>query len=294
MRCLARLLVVILREVPRRQRKGAWPCRRRPGLTTRETAPMIGTEPLPNATILPNPVFRKGLRYVIPPDTVPKASGLSQDQRVRRGSSQSARGGDDALLARAIAQSDTSALEFLISRYWIALTSYASRMLDDMELAEDVVQRVFVSIWRERTGWSPRSVRAYLYQCTRNLALDEIRSREARRERERESGGSLIGQPPTPETAMERTAIENAVDTAIQGLSDRRREAFVLAYLKNLSYQEIATVMGISTKTVSHHVSGALADLRERLGGVMAERPPSGPSLRPLPIELPDSSQPSA
>ena len=181
-------------------------------------------------------------------------------------------GAEDSFLALAISRGEAAALEQLIGRYWEPLTSYASRVVGDMATAEDVVQKMFVALWSGRRDWSPRSVRAYLFRCTRNLALDERRSALARRRREERSWpATRPPTSPTPDALLDETTLVEAVDRAIDLLPDRRREAFVLAYLKGLSYREVAAVMGVSTKTVGHHVSAALAELRLTLGSLAEE-----------------------
>lgn len=179
---------------------------------------------------------------------------------------------DEPALVRALAAGEAGALETLISHYWGSLTSYAARIVDDAELAEDVVQRMFVALWTGRRTWSPRSVAAYLFRCTRNLALDELRSRDSRHERERGSSRADTRHPSLPDAVLAESRLAEIVDSAIQELPERRREAFVLAYLKQLTYAEVAEVMGVSTKTVGHHVSAALAELRKSLGPVVTDR----------------------
>lgn len=187
-------------------------------------------------------------------------------------------GPEDEFLARGLAVGDTEALERLITRYWEPLTFYAFRMLGDMALAEDVVQEVFIRIWAGRVTWRPRSVRAYLLYTTRTNALEQLRSRHARRQREQIRSGEPQGSPPTPAEVFEASEVRSEVDAAIQAFPERRREAFTLAYLKRLSYAETAEVMGISAKTVGHHVSAALVQLRERLRLVLVDHFPRASS----------------
>lgn len=175
---------------------------------------------------------------------------------------------DDDLACR-VAQGDPSALEDLVERYWTSLAAYAGRMLDDQPLGEDIVQRLFATIWKNRREWSPESVKAYLFQSTRNLAIDEIRRREARQRREADSRVPDRSPVRNPHAVMTSRSRRAAIDAAIQALPSRRREAFVLAYLRQLSYREVAEVMGVSTKTVGHHVSAALAELRQALDWMM-------------------------
>lgn len=183
-------------------------------------------------------------------------------------------GFDDHALAQRIATGDTNALDHLISQYWEPLTSYASRVLDDMDLAQDVVQDVFVRVWERRIGWHPHSVRAYLFRATRNLALDEMRSRNALHEREQKRGREESRRPRTPLDIYEDSQLSSVVDAALQALPVRRREAFTLVYLKKLTYAEAAEVMGVSPKTVGHHISAALVKLREKLRPLLAEHFP--------------------
>lgn len=171
----------------------------------------------------------------------------------------------DAELAQRIRDGDTEALDALMERYWVALTTYADRLLDDLPLAEDVVQDTLVRLWEGRARLKPRALRSYLFRCTRNRALDARRHLVALRRREGRAH-ALPHDPPTPDDVMRENALAAVVDGAIQALSERRREAFTLTYLKGLSYEETADVMGLSAKTVGNHVTAALAELRASLG----------------------------
>jgi RNA polymerase sigma-70 factor (ECF subfamily) len=172
---------------------------------------------------------------------------------------------DDLLLAAAISRGEARALDILITRYWTSLTTYIARIVNDMALAEDVVQRTFLGVWRDRLTWSPRSVRAYLFRAARNTAFDELRGNQARARRELGVSRDDERVATQPDAVLEETRIADAVNDAIGLLPERRREAFTLIYLKGLTYEEAASVMGISTKTIGHHVSAALAELRMTL-----------------------------
>lgn len=176
---------------------------------------------------------------------------------------------DEAALVQRLVRSDPTALDLLIERFWEPLVVYASRILDDVALAEDVAQEAFVRMWAEREERAPRSVSAYLYRVTRNLALDELRSRDARHRREKKKAVEMDRRPHTPAETYAEDELSRLMDEAIQSLPERRREAFTLAYLANLSYREVAQTMGISPKTVGNHISAALADLRETLSPLL-------------------------
>jgi RNA polymerase sigma-70 factor (ECF subfamily) len=168
---------------------------------------------------------------------------------------------DVALLAR-IRSGDAGALESLLKQYWVQLATYAARLLDSEDAAEDVVQEAFIRLWEHRERWSLEgSVRALLYTITRNAALDQ---RKGTRRRQRIQAGSRDAsrEVATPADHTQGQELQDAVEAAIADLPTRRKEVFMLARYDGLSYSQIGEVMGISPQTVANHFSLALADLR--------------------------------
>jgi RNA polymerase sigma-70 factor, ECF subfamily len=172
---------------------------------------------------------------------------------------------DDEDLARRVAQGDRAAVEALLHRYWQPLIRYASRVLDDEAGAEDVVQDAFLRVWTRRAEAITTPVRAYLYRVTRNLAIDELRRRNARTRRHLLHGHFEVAPAATPAEVLQNERLRARVNAAIQALPERRREAFTLVYLRGLSYTEVSEIMGISPKTLGNHISAALAELRVTL-----------------------------
>lgn len=87
---------------------------------------------------------------------------------------------DHTLMSR-IRSGDRRAYEWLLERYWVGLVAFATGIVEREDDAKDVVQDVFVRLWRFRSEWSPTgSVSGYLYRITRNLALNASRTRGRR------------------------------------------------------------------------------------------------------------------
>lgn len=183
---------------------------------------------------------------------------------------------DEVEVMRRLASGDTAALQQIMDIFWDPLGAYASRVLDDVDGAKDVVQTAFVRLWDRRADWRPGSLRSYLFRLTRNLALDAIRAERARAQRQRAKGMALAPSPRTPAEALESDHVRTQVDRAIQALPYRRREVFTLAYLQGLSYRQIAEIMGISNKTVGNQMTNALAELRVALAPLLESEPTSG------------------
>lgn len=81
--------------------------------------------------------------------------------------------------AHAIQQGDPGAFEALFRTYAERLSAFAAQYITAPEVAEEIVQDLFLEVWERRSQWAPTSnVRAYLYKTARNKALDYLRHKE--------------------------------------------------------------------------------------------------------------------
>lgn len=163
---------------------------------------------------------------------------------------------------RTLCAGDQHALAELMDRHWVPLVRYAYRLSGDKDAAEDFVQEAFVRLWNRRRLWEPSGpVRAYFYRIVRNLALqDQQKEGVRRRWREAEERKERASASPADQT--DAALLREALNDALSKLPPRRREAFILVRFHDLSYNEVAEVMGISTQTVANQMSAALTDLR--------------------------------
>ena len=172
----------------------------------------------------------------------------------------------DAVLLARLAADDSSALDALLAKYWSPLTMFIARMTGSAEAAEDAVQETFCRLWERRSSWRvDGSVSGLLFRLARNIAISEHRHLQAE-----ERAASVAGEGmPTHHAAPELPDAElrALLERAIAALPPRRREVFLLRVVHELSYKEIAAVMGTSPQTVANQLSHALASLRTRLAG---------------------------
>lgn len=172
---------------------------------------------------------------------------------------------DDAGLLARLRRDDTGALDELLARYWYPLVAYLLRFVPTRDAAEDIAQRAFYRLWEHRRQWRPAgSPRGLLYRVAHNLAISERRSSEAHARASTAFGGQPRANP-TPCDLLERAQLRDALEGAIQALPERRRQVFVLRCIHELSYKEIADIMGTSQQTVANQLSHALATLRQSL-----------------------------
>ncbi|HET6427803.1 MAG TPA: RNA polymerase sigma factor [Phycisphaerae bacterium] len=140
-----------------------------------------------------------------------------------------------------------------------AMVLYARQWLEAGR-AEDVVQDVFVRLMTGRVR--PANVRAWLFRCVRNAAMNELRRhrrRRARRERlGAERAGWFVSNPGDLIDAAD-------VQAALADLPNQQREAIVLRIWGGLSLREVAEVTGSAVSTVFSRYRAGLAEIRKRM-----------------------------
>ena len=191
------------------------------------------------------------------------------------------RAADDAQLMEAIGREEVVALESLYDRYSALVFSVSLRVLHDTQLAEDVVQEVFLRIWRQPASFDPERGRfiSWLMSVTRNRALDELRriSRRHRSEDEDREDDSPIARLSTtdrlddPALGAELAEQREAVRAAMTRLPPEQRRAIELAYFSGLTQVEIAEITGDPLGTVKTRVRLGMRKLRESLAEFVDE-----------------------
>jgi RNA polymerase sigma factor (sigma-70 family) len=175
----------------------------------------------------------------------------------------------DAQLMALVAQRDAGALEALYERYAKVAYSLARRILTDEALAHDVVQEVFLSLWRdaERFDAQRGTVGTYLLSMTHHRAVDVVRREENLRKR-RTSDDALEFEPdPTAgvEDAVETRERRAEVRAALKELPPAQREALTLAYFGGYTQREVASLVGVPLGTVKTRMATGMRRLKERL-----------------------------
>lgn len=174
----------------------------------------------------------------------------------------------DSDLAAAISERDETALEAIYRQHGGAVKTVARRVLNDDALADDVVQDVFVTLWRapERYDASRGSLRTFLLTVAHRRAVDVVRSEVARSQREEKS--------PPPETVVDldseiwQRTQSALVRQAVAALGDDERKAISLAYFGGLSYIEVARKLGEPEGTVKSRIRSGMRKLADVLGEV--------------------------
>lgn len=161
----------------------------------------------------------------------------------------------------------------LFRRYYPSLIFYATRLVGEEE-AEDVVQDVFVELWKRKDSIEiGEQIQAFLYRAVYTRALNVLKHRNvedgycaAMEEINRRR--AEFYQPDNNEVIrkIEDRELRKEIHDAINELPDKCKEVSKLSYLHDMKNKEIADVLGVSLRTVEAHMYKALKFLRNRLG----------------------------
>jgi RNA polymerase sigma-70 factor (ECF subfamily) len=170
----------------------------------------------------------------------------------------------DEELLLALAGEDLAALDTLYARYGGLAFSLALRITRDREVAEEVVQEAFLSIWRRSATYceSRGGARSWLLSIVHHRAIDAVRARSARGFSVPLDDELPLASADDPESEVVRTLDREAIQKALASLPDEQRRCIVLAYFGGLTYPEIAERLGVPLGTVKSRLRLALEKLR--------------------------------
>ncbi len=178
---------------------------------------------------------------------------------------------DECLLAR-LANGEREALDQLFSRYRLVAYRVAYRLLGNEADALDAVQEGFIKVLTRLDSFEGRSTfKTWLLRVVSNAALDLGRQRGRRETRSldvSDNGDPDSPQPLThddPALGLERADLRRLLNEALTTLSEAQRQTFVLHAEAELSYRQVADVLGISIGTVMSRLYYARLRLREYL-----------------------------
>jgi RNA polymerase sigma-70 factor, ECF subfamily len=168
---------------------------------------------------------------------------------------------DDAALLTGMEQHDENAIEELFRRYSSIVYSVALRVLRDSNQAEDVLQEVFLQLWRSPASFLQErgSLGGWLLVIARNRAIDVLRRRKLTHPIEE----VVLASPINVADEAERNTMMLKVQQAIAALPEEQRKALELAYFEGLSHTEIASRTGDPLGTVKTRIRQALISLRK-------------------------------
>lgn len=169
----------------------------------------------------------------------------------------------DQILVEGLKEGNERIFDYLFQYYYSGLVVYASQIVHDQQISEDLVQDFFVKLWTSREYLTiNKSIKSYFFTSIKNLCFDYLRHLQVKQKAEKtiysEKSVETISSWTEPE-------LEQRIQRAIDRLPPVCRKVFVMNRFEGMKPVEIAKLKGISVRTVETHIGKALRLLRKEL-----------------------------
>jgi RNA polymerase sigma-70 factor (ECF subfamily) len=192
-------------------------------------------------------------------------------------------GDDDAKLIAAFIKGDGESFAALVDRHMPMVYKFTYRYVGDADTANDVVQDVFIKVWKNIKKFDPqKNFKTWLLTIAKNTALDSIKKKKAVLFSKIEDGETdldaflapYIEGPDLPDELFEKAQTKADLDHLLQELSPGYRSVLLMRYVEHLKFREIADALREPIDTIKSKHRRALIQLRKMLAE--APKTPSG------------------
>lgn len=169
----------------------------------------------------------------------------------------------DTQLTDLLRTGDELAYRELYNRYWDILLDTAFKRVSSIELAEEIVQDIFVNLFVRRESLNiTSSFEGYLKNALKYKVFDLFRFQSTHEKYINEVLKSVNNNSITPEEALQVKELKEKIDRTTQKMPEKCREVFILSRVEHLPNKLIAEKMGISVSTVEKHISKAMSIIK--------------------------------
>jgi len=160
-------------------------------------------------------------------------------------------------LLLAVSRGNEQAFRQLILQYSALLHSFIYRHTESRELAEEIVQDIFIQLWLTRESLEQvRNFHTYLFVLSRNRTINEMK--KLLREKKRLHRWQEENTPPTdPHETIDLKTYVDLVDEAVEQLAPQQKKVWIMSRRDGFTYQQIADELQISRETVKSYLKAA-------------------------------------
>jgi RNA polymerase sigma-70 factor (ECF subfamily) len=170
------------------------------------------------------------------------------------------------ILQEGLAEGNVKVFDYLFHHYYSGLVVFAMKLVDEKEVAEDIVQEFFYKLWSEREKRSiNQSFKSYFFSSVRNRCLDYLRHQKISRKADVYLAQKMQQDLLNESDMLVESELRERIHGAIDKLPEKCRKIFVMNRLEGMKPGEIAEHENISIRTVEGHIGKALKLLREEL-----------------------------
>lgn len=170
---------------------------------------------------------------------------------------------DNELLDLIRIHNDQAAFAEIYRRYWKVLINAAGKRINSMEIAEEIVQDVFVSFYLRRKDIHVQSsLEAYLKTALKYQVFKIYRSQKIHRDHLDTIMNKQNIPPVTPDALLEASQLREQIWQVAEKMPEKCRQVFLMSRFEQLSHQDIADKLDISVGTVKKHITKAMSIMR--------------------------------
>jgi RNA polymerase sigma-70 factor (ECF subfamily) len=175
---------------------------------------------------------------------------------------------NDLFIVIRVKEGDIKSFESLFRSYYLPLLYYSTGITGREEISEEIIQEFFYNLWKNRQELKiTKSIKSYLFNSIRNRSIDYCRKRKY--EESPSENLEMLGRvsdEPSPAEIMEAEELNTIIKTGLNKMPARRRDIFLMSRLGNKKYEEIASALSLSVKTVEAEMGKALKLLKKETG----------------------------
>ncbi|MFO7258304.1 MAG: RNA polymerase sigma-70 factor [Bacteroidota bacterium] len=168
----------------------------------------------------------------------------------------------DQELLESIRLGDEKAFAALFKRYWRVAHAMTYSRVRSKEVTQEIVQDLFIALWKRRETLGIKDVRSYLFISIKNRILNYIESQLAKDVRRREYLYQRADSEETTERAIVFNDLMDIIDRAVNLLPEKSSKVFKLSFFEGRSVPEIAETLNVSEKTIEYHLTRSFRKLR--------------------------------
>lgn len=165
-----------------------------------------------------------------------------------------------------ISQLDETTYEILFRAYYAGLCGYARKYVAESEVAEEIVQDIFVLLWEKRETLAIKSsFKSYLFRAVNNKCLNYLKHQQVRNTYQAHAQQADPVHAAPSDDLLAAQELEHKILATLSSLPKQRRKIFQMSRYEGLKYREIAEKLNLSPKTVEVQMGKALKTLRNAL-----------------------------